>query len=106
MKVLILGGAGKMAEAIERDLLDDDLDMEGADISELVIADMNQESVNARAKELQSPKVSTAVVDIADHNALVGLIKGHDLVVNAALTPTTLKAVKGALEAGSSSSIV
>ncbi len=100
MKVLILGGAGKMAEAIERDLLDTDLDMEGADISELVIADMNPETVNARAEELQSPKVSTAVVDVADHDALVHLIKGHDIVVNAALTPFTLKALKAALKAG------
>jgi saccharopine dehydrogenase-like NADP-dependent oxidoreductase len=100
MKVLILGGAGKMAEAIERDLLDANLDMEGADISKLVIADMNPEAVNRRAQELESPRVSTAVVDIADHEALVSLLKGHDLVVNAALTPTTLKAVKAALEAG------
>ena len=100
MKVLILGGAGKMAEAIERDLLDADLDMEGADISELVIADMNPESVNARAKELQSPKVSSVVIDVTDHDALVRLMKRHDLVVNAALTPLTLRTIKAALEAG------
>ncbi len=100
MKVLILGGAGKMAEAIERDLLDADLDMEGADISELVIADMNPESVNARAQELQSPKVSSVVIDVTDHDALVRLMKRHDLVVNAALTPLTLRALKAALEAG------
>ena len=100
MKVLILGGAGNMAEAIERDLLDTDLDMGGAEVSEIVVADMNPEKVEARVKELQSPKVSHAVIDIADHNALVRLIKGHDVVVNAALTPTTLRAAKGALEAG------
>lgn len=100
MNVFILGGAGKMAEAIERDLLDTDLDMEGTEVSELVIADVNSEKVEARAKELQSPKVSTAVVDITDHDALVSLIQGYDVVVNAALTPTTLRAAKGALAAG------
>lgn len=100
MKVLILGGAGLMAEAIEQDLLDTDLDMEGAEVSEIVVADINPEKVEARVKELQSPKVSPAVIDIADHNALVRLIKRHDVVVNAALTPTTLKVVRGALEAG------
>jgi len=100
MRVLILGGAGNMAEAIERDLLDADLDMKGAEISEIVIADMNAEKVEARVKELQSPKVSPAVIDVTDHDALVKLIKGHDVVVNAALTPLTLKVVKGALEAG------
>jgi saccharopine dehydrogenase-like NADP-dependent oxidoreductase len=100
MKVLILGGAGKMAEAIERDLLDTALDMEGVEVSELVIADMNPEMVKARTNELQSPKVSSAVIDIADHDALVHLMKGNDVVVNAALTPLTLRAAKAALEAG------
>ena len=100
MKVLILGGAGNMAEAIERDLLDTDLDMGGTEVSEIVVADINPEKVEARVKELQSPKVSPAVIDIADHSALVRLIKGHDVVVNAALTPTTLRAVRGAFEAG------
>ena len=100
MKVLILGGAGNMAEAIERDLLDTDLDMGDAEVSEIVVADINPEKVEARVKELQSPKVSPAVIDIADHSALVRLIKGHDVVVNAALTPTTLRVVRGALEAG------
>ncbi|MEE8390284.1 MAG: saccharopine dehydrogenase NADP-binding domain-containing protein, partial [Anaerolineae bacterium] len=100
MKVLILGGAGRMAKAIERDLLDPDLDMEGAEVSELVIADVNPETVKARVDDLQSPKVSSAVIDISDHDALVRLVKGNDLVVNAALTPLTLKAVKAALEAG------
>jgi len=100
MKVLILGGAGKMAEAIERDLLDSDLDMAGAEITELTIADMNPATLNTRAKELKSSKVSTAVIDITDHDALVNLMKGHDVAVNAALTPLTLRALKGALEAG------
>jgi len=100
LSMMILGGAGKMAEAIERDLLDTDLDMEGADISGLVIADMNPESVNARANVLQSPKVSSVVIDVTDHDALVSLMKGHDVVVNAALTPLTLRAIKAALEAG------
>jgi len=100
MKVLILGGAGNMAEAIERDLLDTDLDMEGAEVSEIVIADMNPEKVEARVKELNSPKVSPAVIDIADHDALVKLLKGHDVAVNAALTPLTLKVLRAALEAG------
>jgi lysine 6-dehydrogenase len=100
MKVLILGGAGKMAEAIERDLLDAELDMEGTDISELVIADWSPEALKARAEKLQSPKVSTAVIDVTDHDALVRLMKGQDLVVNAALTPLTLRAVNAALEVG------
>ncbi|MBW2031490.1 MAG: saccharopine dehydrogenase NADP-binding domain-containing protein [Deltaproteobacteria bacterium] len=100
MKILILGGAGKMAEAIERDLLDSDLDMEGADVSEIVIADMNPEALKTRTAALQSPKVSSAVIDVTDHDALVRLMKGKDLVVNAALTPLTLRALKAALEAG------
>jgi saccharopine dehydrogenase-like NADP-dependent oxidoreductase len=99
MKVLILGGAGKMAEALEQDLLDANLDMEGADISKLVIADMSSEALKARAEKLQSPKVSTVVIDITDHDALVRLMKGQDLVVNAALTPLTLRAVNASLEA-------
>ena len=100
MKVVILGGAGLMAEAIERDLLDTELDMDGGGVSEIVVADVSPDKVKARVDELQSPKVSPAVIDLMDHKALVKLIKGHDVVINAAPTPTTLNAARGALEAG------
>jgi saccharopine dehydrogenase-like NADP-dependent oxidoreductase len=74
--------------------------MEGAEISQLVIADMNPEALKTRTDALLSPKVSSAVIDVTDHDALVRLMKEQDLVVNAALTPLTLRVVKAALEAG------
>lgn len=96
MKVLILGGAGFMAEAIERDLLEIDAD----EVSKITIADTSRERLKIRVDELESPKISSSVVDIADHDVLVRLIEGHDVVVNAARTSTNLAALRAALKAG------
>lgn len=96
MKVLILGGAGLMAEAIERDLLEIDAD----EVSKITVADINSEKLSNRIEELKSPKVVSALIDMADHEALTKLIKGHDVVVNAAAAETTLIAVRAALQAG------
>lgn len=96
MKVLILGGAGLMAEAIERDLLEIDSD----EISKITVADAKSEKLKTRVDELGDPKLSSAVIDIADHDGLVKLMEGHDVVVNAANTSTNLGAARAALEAG------
>ena len=94
MKILILGGAGLMAEAIEKDLLEFDTN----EVSRITLADINNEGLNKRIEELQSPKVIPALIDASEHDALVKLIKGHDVVVNT--TPMTLPPARAALEAG------
>ena len=93
MKVLILGGAGLMAEVTERELLADN------GISKITVADRHPAGVNARVEALDSPKVAGEIVDIFNHDALVGLMKKHDIVVNEASTETNLAAAKAALEA-------
>lgn len=95
MKILILGGAGYVAEAAERDLLEVDPD----DVSKITVADIKPEGVKSRVEELGSPKVSGEVINVQDRGSLVKLMKRHDIVLNAANTPTTLPVVKAALEA-------
>jgi len=95
MRILILGGAGAMAQATEQDLLTIDAD----ETSELVLADANKERLQARVEELQDPKVSSVVINIDDHDTLVNLMKGFDVIINEALAPTTPKVLKAALDA-------
>jgi saccharopine dehydrogenase-like NADP-dependent oxidoreductase len=95
MRILILGGAGAMAQATEQDLLTLDAD----ETSELVLADFDEKRLQERVDELKDPKVSSAVVHIDDHQALVKLMKGFDIVINEALAPTTLKVLNAALDA-------
>ena len=96
MKVLILGGAGLVAEAIERDLLE----IDGEEVSKITVADIDQEKIKNRIEDLHSPKVSPVLLDICNHEVLLKLIREHDVVVNAAAAITTLAAVKAALQAG------
>ena len=96
MKVLILGGAGLMAEAMEQDFLEIDPD----EISKITLADASPEKVKARAEELQSPKVSPIAMDVTDHDALVNLMKGHDIVVCSTPTRFIIPTLKAALEVG------
>jgi len=95
MRILILGGAGAMAQATEQDLLT----IDAGETSELVLADFDEKRLQARVDELNNPKVSSAVVHIDDHDALVKLMKGFDVVINEALAPTTLKVLNAAFDA-------
>ena len=96
MKVLIMGGGGLMAEAIEQDFLEIDPD----EVSKITIADANPDKVKARAEDLQSPKVSPVAIDVTDHDALVKLMKGHDIVVCSTPTRFIIPTLNATLEAG------
>jgi len=93
MRVLVVGGAGYMAEAVERDLLE----IDASDVSEITVADKAAQAVKLRVAELESSKVEGCVIDIHDHASLVNQIKKHDIVVNAASSTTTYEIAKAAL---------
>ena len=96
MRVLILGGAGNVALATARDLLEFDKDNVGS----LVLADQRFEDVQQRAISLGSEKVSAAAVDISDRKSLVELARGADIVINEAHAGILqLLAMEAALEA-------
>jgi lysine 6-dehydrogenase len=98
MKVLVLGGAGRMAYAIIKDLLEIDTD----EVSKVVIADINYEKVKNVADKFQNEKLVPACIDIAEYAKLVDLMKGCDVVIDSTYVSgtTSLSVMRAALEAG------
>lgn len=98
MKVLILGGAGRMATSTMRDLLEVDTE----EISRVVIADKNYEKIREIAERLQNAKLEAVFIDIAEYAKLVELMKGFDVVIDETTGsgPIPMNIIKAALEAG------
>jgi lysine 6-dehydrogenase len=98
MKVLVLGGAGRMAYATIKDLLEIDID----EVSKVVIADINYEKVKNVADKFQNEKLVPVCIDIAEYAELVDLMKGSDVVIDSTYISgtTSLSVMKAALEAG------
>lgn len=78
MKVLVLGGAGSMAYATIRDLMEIDIE----EVSKVVIADRYYEKVKKVADEFESGKLTPAWIDVTDHAKLVKLMNGFDVVLD------------------------
>ncbi|MFC7046791.1 saccharopine dehydrogenase family protein [Halobacteriaceae archaeon GCM10025711] len=76
MKVTALGGCGAMGRATSRELAENDA------VDELLIADIDEETAEEFAAELPGA-VSTAKVDVTDHDNLVSVIEDSDVVANA-----------------------
>jgi len=64
MNVCVVGGAGKMAEAAIRDLIESD------EVEAIVLADLNEAGLALRREDLASAKISTVSVDVTDIDAL------------------------------------
>ncbi len=94
MKIIVLGGAGKMACIAVQDLAGD------RRVDEVVIADYNLAQAQVVAKTIDSPKVSIQQVDINDHDALVSVLKGADACLNGTVYYFNLPAMEACLEAG------
>lgn len=98
MNVLILGGAGRMAYATIKDLLEIDTD----EVSKVVIADINYEKVKNVADKFQNAKLVPVCIDITKHAKLADLMKESDVVIDSTYVSgtTSLSVMKAALEAG------
>ncbi|HZK10473.1 MAG TPA: saccharopine dehydrogenase NADP-binding domain-containing protein [Clostridia bacterium] len=77
MKLVVLGGAGSQALYGIRNLIS-----QGSVFSEVVISSRNIEKNKEIVKELNSPLVRAAQVDVSDKEALYELIKDCDVVAN------------------------
>ena len=75
MKVLVLGGAGKIGSAVARDLAGD----EG--IESIGIVARNDRSLEKTLSWIASDKVSAHVLDIADAVATRRLMEKYDVAV-------------------------
>lgn len=80
----------------------DFLEVDGEEVSEVVVADINRAKLDERVREFGNPKLSSAYVDVRDHAGLVSLMKRFDVAINMTLPSGgyTVMAAKAALEAG------
>ncbi len=94
MKIVVLGGAGKMGCIAVQDLAGD------RRAGKVVIADWNLDQARTVAEIINSPKITVEQVDVTDHDALVGALKGADACLNATVYYSNLPVMEACLEAG------
>lgn len=94
MRIVVLGGAGKMGCIAVQDLAGDKR------VSEVVIADYQVSQARVVAETIGSSKVSIQAVDIADSAALQGILQGAAACVNATVYYFNLQVMAACLAAG------
>jgi saccharopine dehydrogenase-like NADP-dependent oxidoreductase len=94
MKIVVLGGAGMMGCIAVQDLAHSE------NVDEVVIADLSVERARQVANFIGSTKLSQVQVDVRDHEALVGVLRGSDACLNATVYYTNLEVMGACLEAG------
>lgn len=94
MKIIVLGGAGKMGCIAVQTLASDER------VSEIVIADVNLEQARVVADYLGSPKIAIRRADIGDQAGLVEVLRGSDACLNATVYYTNLAVMEACLAAG------
>ncbi|HBY09087.1 MAG TPA: hypothetical protein DEH22_15395, partial [Chloroflexi bacterium] len=94
MKIVVLGGAGKMGCIGVQTLANDPR------VDEVVIADFNLENAQIVADFIGSPKIQITHVDVNDHAGLVAVLTGADACLNATVYYTNLQIMEACLEAG------
>jgi lysine 6-dehydrogenase len=76
MKVLCLGGAGKICRESTLDLV------QFSDFDEITIGDYDEKAGHEVVKWLNNPRVNFKKVDIKDKAAAVAIMKGYDIVMD------------------------
>ena len=78
MKVVVLGGAGKMGTGVIRDLVS----KESRDIEKVIVADVGIEKAKKLVDELKDRRLEAIHLDITDKGKTVDLLKKADVCVN------------------------
>jgi saccharopine dehydrogenase-like NADP-dependent oxidoreductase len=94
MRIIVLGGAGKMGCLAVQDLAGD------RRASEVVLADVDLAQARTVAEIIDSPKLTIQQVDVTDHEALVGVLRGADTCLNATVYYFNLQVMQACLDAG------
>lgn len=94
MKIVVLGGAGKMGCIAVQDLAGD------RRVREVVIADRDLDQARVVAETIGSSKITLKAVDATDHEALVAALKGAHACLNATVYYFNLQVMEACLEAG------
>ncbi|KXA88757.1 hypothetical protein AKJ61_04230 [candidate division MSBL1 archaeon SCGC-AAA259B11] len=87
MKIVVLGAGGNTSPGANRYLAEND------DVNEVVLADIDTEEVERRARKLGDKAVSK-YADVDDHEMLVDLFDDADAVVNATVFYFNLQVMK------------
>lgn len=94
MKIVVLGGAGKMGSLAVQDLA------LIPEVDQVVLADIDLERAQTVADFIASPRVHLTGVDLRDHNSLVGVLQGAAACVNATVYYSNLEVMEACLAAG------
>jgi len=76
MKILCLGGAGRICREAVLDLV------QFSDCTRITIADFNEAEGRAVVASLNDPRVDFVRIDVRDHNAAVEAMRGYDVVMD------------------------
>ncbi len=93
MRMTVIGGCGQMGRAMVRDLMDQ------SDVSEIVVADVDEKKGRGYVESLESRKVCFKQVDVRDREALIRLLKGSAVVLNGTWIELYMPIFLAALEA-------
>ena len=94
MRILVLGGAGKMGCIAVQTLAGDER------VDEIVIADVNVEQAKTVADYLDSSKIKIQQVDINNQEGFVKALEGADTCLNATVYYTNLPVMEACILAG------
>ena len=94
MKAIVLGGVGTLGLSLLTYLKNQQ------DISEIVVADIQQAKLKEVIAWLNDSRFSPKLLDINDYNALVDAVKGNDVVLNVSAVRNKLPAMNAALANG------
>jgi saccharopine dehydrogenase-like NADP-dependent oxidoreductase len=94
MKIVVLGGAGKMGCIAVQDLAMD------RRVDEVVIADLNVDQARTVAEYIGSSKITIKQVDLNDQASLVSLLTGAGACLNATVYYFNLMVMEACLQAG------
>ncbi|MFT9846362.1 saccharopine dehydrogenase family protein [Aneurinibacillus sp. REN35] len=92
MKIVVLGGAGKVALGAIQDFVEND------SVESVLLADINVDALEKRKASLGAEKVSCQQVDLHDHHALVRLLDDYDACLNGSSHHFNLQVMKACLE--------
>lgn len=95
-KVYVTGGAGHMGGPCVLDL---GAHLDEADISEMVIGDINLSKAQALASQIGDKRVRAEYIDVTAKDEAVGKLKGFDLLVNCCVFELFDNVVRIAIEA-------
>jgi saccharopine dehydrogenase-like NADP-dependent oxidoreductase len=94
MRILVLGGAGKMGCIAVQTLAGDER------VKEIVIADVNVDQAKIVADYINSPKIEIKQVDVNDQEGFLKVLDGASACLNATVYYTNLLVMETCLKAG------